>query len=120
MVSFDQLKGAVAAPVVDEQDLIRTTEAFERLGQLAVEDAQAFHLVEDRQDHRDLDLLHPGVLPRSRSVNAYGQSVTLTVKSILPLAVVYPGVVPHCHCGSGVTRLSTAPSVPGKMPLFLP
>src|SRR5262249_39663209 len=85
---LDQLEGAVAAPVVDEEDLIRTTEAFERLGQLAVEDTQAFHLVEDRQDHRDLDLLHLGVLPRSRCVNAYGQSSTVTVKSSLPLPAV--------------------------------
>ena len=63
-VSFSmQLEGAVAAPVVDEEDLVRTTEALERLGQLAVEDAQAFDLVEDRQDHRDLDLRHPGRPP---------------------------------------------------------
>ena len=61
-----------------------------------------------------------GVLPRSRCCNAYGQSVTVAVKSTLPLAAVYVGCVPHCHVGAGVTRASTAPTAPGKMPLFLP
>ncbi len=45
---LDQLEGTVTTAVVNEEDLVRTTEAFERLGQLAVEDTQAFHLVEDR------------------------------------------------------------------------
>ena len=42
---LDPLEGAVAAPGVDEEDFGPPTEALERLGQLAMEDAQAVDLV---------------------------------------------------------------------------
>ena len=47
------VRRAVTAAVVHEDDLVRLPELLERLGQAIVEVAEALRLVEDRNDDRD-------------------------------------------------------------------
>ena len=47
------VRGAVAAAVVHEDDLVRPPELLERLGEAMVEVAEALGLVEDRHDDRE-------------------------------------------------------------------